>query len=165
MATPRFEEQQHFRQWWLWAVLLLTTGVIWFGFIYQVVLGNAWGSRPPPDWVLWMCLALFGIGLPWFFIALRLDTVVDEEAIRVRLRPFRWRTITHANVLECAARTYRPIREYGGWGIRYAPKRGWAYNVHGNRGVHLTLMEGKPVLIGSQREEDLAAAINEARAP
>ena len=38
-------------------------------------------------------------------------------------------------------------------------RRGRAYNVSGDRGVELTLANGKRVLIGSQRSEELAEAI------
>jgi hypothetical protein len=55
--------------------------------------------------------------------------------------------------------TYRPIRDYGGWGIRYG-RGGKAYNVSGNRGVMLELSDGQKLLIGSQRPEELANAIN-----
>jgi hypothetical protein len=50
------------------------------------------------------------------------------------------------------------MREYGGWGVKY----GWAgkaYNISGNRGVQLKLSNGKGLLIGSQRPEELAQAI------
>ena len=54
--------------------------------------------------------------------------------------------------------TYSPLVEYGGWGIR-----GWgknvALNARGNRGVRLMLMDGRRVLVGSQRAEELAAAL------
>ena len=55
-------------------------------------------------------------------------------------------------------RAYRPILEYGGWGIRFGLK-GKAYNVSGNRGVQLELTNGKRLLIGSQRPEELWQAI------
>jgi hypothetical protein len=41
--------------------------------------------------------------------------------------------------------------------------KGWAYNVRGNRGVQLELANGKRILIGSQRAEELAGAIGEAK--
>ena len=55
-----------------------------------------------------------------------------------------------------------PIREYGGWGIRgFRSKR--AYNVTGDRGVELTLVDGRKVGIGSRRAGELADAIAGAR--
>lgn len=60
------------------------------------------------------------------------------------------------------ARTYSPLREYGGWGIRgFGSNR--AYNVSGNHGVELVLKDGRKVLIGSQRADDLALAIAAAK--
>jgi hypothetical protein len=58
--------------------------------------------------------------------------------------------------------TFRPIRDFGGWGIRHGGG-GWAYTVRGNRGVRLTLQYGSPLLIGSQNAEDLYQAIERAR--
>ncbi len=84
---------------------------------------------------------------------------VRESALLVRLVPltrqhrFGWETIRSAE-----ARTYRPILEYGGWGIRYG-KAGKAYNVSGPRGVQLEFHDGSRLLIGSQRADELAEAI------
>jgi hypothetical protein len=50
------------------------------------------------------------------------------------------------------------MEQYGGRGIRRG-RHGWAYTVSGNRGVKLILAGGEQFLIGSQRPEELAAAI------
>jgi hypothetical protein len=70
------------------------------------------------------------------------------------------RTVLFGNIVSCEVRTYRPMREYGGWGVKYG-RAGKAYNVSGNRGVQLKLTSGKGLLIGSQRPEELAQAIQE----
>jgi hypothetical protein len=57
------------------------------------------------------------------------------------------------------ARTYKPLSEYGGWGIKYG-RSGWAYNIIGDQGVQLELDNGKRILIGSQHAEELEQAIN-----
>jgi hypothetical protein len=65
-----------------------------------------------------------------------------------------------AEIVHRETRTYRPILEYGGWGVRYSfVRKGWAYTVSGNRGVQLQLANGKRILVGSQRAEELARAI------
>jgi hypothetical protein len=51
------------------------------------------------------------------------------------------------------------VREYGGWGVKGWSRRKIAYNVRGDRGVLLTLVDGRTVLLGSQRAADLEAAI------
>ena len=82
-----------------------------------------------------------------------------EGSIQIRYVPLTSRRIPFGEIERFEARTYSPIREYGGWGLR-----GWgmdrrAYNVSGNRGVELTLRDGGRVMIGSQRSEELAQAI------
>jgi hypothetical protein len=57
-------------------------------------------------------------------------------------------------------RTYRPLREFGGWGIRWTPGT-LAYTVSGDRGVQLRLTTGRSVLVGSRHVEDFLGAIDE----
>jgi hypothetical protein len=60
------------------------------------------------------------------------------------------------------SRVYRPIREYGGWGIRIGMAKK-AYNVSGNRGVELEFEGGRKLLIGSSKPDQLASAIESIR--
>jgi hypothetical protein len=100
------------------------------------------------------------VALVAILLFLELHVTVQDAGVHIRMFPFANRTIAPAQIARWEARTYRPIREYGGWGVRFGP-RGRAYNVSGNRGVELTLDNGKRVLIGSQRSDDLAAAIGQ----
>ncbi len=63
-----------------------------------------------------------------------------------------------ADIEKVEARTYKPLREYGGWGIRGLANHR-AYNVSGSQGVELTLRDGRRILIGSQKAQELALAI------
>ncbi|MHC4114629.1 MAG: hypothetical protein ACYSSL_04835, partial [Planctomycetota bacterium] len=60
---------------------------------------------------------------------------------------------------EYYARKYRPLLEYGGWGIGWSLRKGRAYNVSGDKGVQLVFKSGKRLPIGSQRAEELEEAI------
>jgi hypothetical protein len=102
-----------------------------------------------------------GVGILYIFYILRLETEVRYDGLYVRFYPLTSKTINFTEIVYCEARTYHPIKEYGGWGIRYGWKRGKAYNVSGNRGVQLEFQNGKKLLIGSQRPEELAQAIKE----
>ena len=70
------------------------------------------------------------------------------------------RTIPWDQIRSVETRTYRPIKDFGGWGVRWAA-RGIVYHARGNRGVRLVLASGERVMIGSQRPDDLARAIAE----
>lgn len=92
----------------------------------------------------------------------RMTTEVTPHALRVRVWPLtRQHSFEYASMRACSPRRYRPIREFGGWGVRIA-RTGKAYNVTGNLGVQLVFRDGKRLLLGTQRPEALATAIREA---
>ncbi len=164
--VEEFHEEQQFRQPWVWLLLLAITlwlaGMFAHGLYTQLYLGQAWGDRPMSNTALVLSAAfsfLITAGLALLFYKLKLVTVVGPDGIYVRFFPLTSRKISFADITSCKARTYRPIREYGGWGIRYS-RKGKAYNVSGNSGVQLEFRQGRPLLIGSQRTEELAEVIN-----
>ena len=103
---------------------------------------------------------VFGLALPLLFYVMNLTTEVREDGLYYRLFPFHWsfQSIGGSDIDKFESITYRPLRDYGGWGIRYG-FNGKAYNVSGNRGVQLQLRDGRQVLIGSRKPEDLADAL------
>ena len=160
-----FWEIQRFRKTWVWVLVLPISLflVILFGYgmVKQLIFGHPWGSKPMSDTALaimgplWI---LFGIGLALLFYSTKLTTEVRDDALYVRFFPLTHQRIPFEDIRHCEVRTYNPIREFGGCGIRYG-RRAKAYNVSGNRGVQLELASGKRLLIGSQRPEELAQAI------
>jgi hypothetical protein len=159
MNHPAFHEVQRLTQWWVRLVVLVVAALGWWAFVVQILLGRPWGDRPAPDWMIWLIFLLIGIGLPALILLAKLVVTVDDTFVRIRWIPFAWRTIRLADVESANARTYRPIREYGGWGVRWSPGRGMAWNASGDRGVQVDLANGKTLLIGSQRAGELEAAI------
>jgi hypothetical protein len=162
-----FRETQRFRQPWLWWMLigsvLLLVGLFGWALIQQLVLGKPWGNKPMSDAALVataVAVLALEVGVVLFFLLTRMDTVLDDSGLTVRLAPFRTRRIEFREISSIEAREYNALREYGGWGIRYG-RKGMAYNVSGNKGVQLHLCDGRVILIGSQRAEQLAALLNE----
>jgi hypothetical protein len=154
-----FREVQRFKQPWLWIIIYGIAALSWVGFVQQIILGKPFGSNPAPDWMMWLLWLLTGIGLPWFFHSLRMTVVVQEGHISIRYVPVTSRQIPFEDIVCFEARTYEPVKEYGGWGIKGRSHKRVAYNVSGNEGVELELVGGQRVMIGSQRSQDLAAAI------
>ena len=153
-GNVRFREVQRFRQAWLWAVAicvsLLSVGLFGYGMFQQLVHGKPWGDNPMSDTALLIVgplMILFGTGILVLFCVMKLITEVRDDGIYIRFFPLhrRFHRMPWEDVSEYEVRTYRPILEYGGWGIRYGIK-GRAYNVSGNRGVQLVLHEGKRLL-------------------
>ncbi len=158
-ATPLFREVQRFRHWFFWVPIAVVVGVIWWQFIQQIVIGRPPGTEPISDWAAWALTIVFGLGFPVFAAVVRLVTEVRPGTLSIRLIPFRGRFICLQDVRSADSREYSPMREFGGWGIRLAADGGKAYNAHGNVGVQLVLTDGKRVLVGTQRAEELIAAL------
>jgi len=155
-----FREVQRFRQSWLWIIILSITAVCIYAAVEQLILGNPFGNNPAPDIYLIVIVIIFGAGFPLLFYKINLTTEVRSDGLYYRFFPLHcsFQRITPEDLAEYEVRTYKPLREYGGWGIRYGAK-GKAYNVRGNRGVQLKRTSGELILIGSQRPEELAGAL------
>lgn len=164
-----FEEIQQFRQPWVWILVLPVSvfGVVLFLLILysQLVLGKAVGNHPIPNGTLiWfgpLMLIIF-LSIPVFLYYLKLTVQIDSQAIHVHFFPLLKKDILISEIAEWKAREYKPLLEYGGWGVRWGPS-GKAYNVSGSWGVQLKFTNGKRLLIGSQRAQELEAAISRAR--
>jgi hypothetical protein len=164
-----FQEEQRFRQPWLWVILggstLLTLGLLGFGAVQQLVFGRPWGDRPMPDGALIATLLttlLIQVGPIWLCWNACLRTEIRSCGISVRFFPFHLKAqeIPFSRVHRWEVVRYHPLRDYGGWGLRIGP-RGVAYNVSGNRGVLLELSGGKRLLIGTQHPDKLERILNE----
>jgi hypothetical protein len=162
-----FREEQRFTQAWLWLLIVVlmvgTIGLFGWGMVQQLVFGETWGDRPMSDTglaVTGTLVILFCIGIIALFAFCRLITEVRSDGLYIRFVPFHlsFRRIPLEDLESFAALTYRPMREYGGWGIK-GGRGGRAYNVSGDRGVRLDYATGRHILIGSQKAEELAEAI------
>lgn len=162
-GEARFEERQMFRQWWLIVLLAIPAAFVWYGFIQQIVRGIPWGSKPAPDGIVWFLVLSVGLILPALILSMGVLTRITHDQVLVRFKPIAKRAFDIAALQAASSITYRPIREYGGWGIRFSRKRGTAYSCSGNRGVRLTLEDGSRFLIGSQDPDALLAAIQKGR--
>lgn len=152
----QFREEQRFDQ-WIRVMTFLSAILVWTISIRRLVDEQRVGNGPMPDGALVLLLLVLGIAIPALFAYARLKTEVRNDGLYVQFYPFH-RTYRHfpfERIKTCTAQTYRPIRDYGGWGIRYGPK-GSAYNISGNRGIMLKFTDGNELMIGSQRADELA---------
>ena len=154
-----FQEVQKMNHvWWVMLLVYGCTALVWWGFIQQIIIGEPWGNKPAPDWVLWILWIGIGLGFPIFFNILRLEVQVDSRKLFIRYYPLMSREISLLDIDHFVARHYSALKEYGGWGIRgFSQKK--AYNVYGNEGVELTLRDGSKIMIGSQRADELEASL------
>ncbi len=132
-------------------VTLLTVILPLILFVFAVV---AWFSQP------WAALVLFIVGLSLVIPYGGLRTVVTARDITIRfgLPGFRVLRISNADIQVAEIKEFSPLREFGGYGIRFNGQM-TAYYMNGNRGVKLTTARGKNYLIGSDQPEQLLAVV------
>ncbi len=161
-----FRESQKFGRFSLWmtagitiiglAIVAIYLGIRQFGLI-DATSGQV--QHTIPAWAVVLLVAIF-VGVAWLMHASRLVTEVRSSGLYIQFFPFHFsfRRIDLHDLTGVEAKEYRPLMDYGGWGIR-SGSAGKAYNVSGNRGVKLNFRSSTSLLIGSQRAEDLAQAI------
>ncbi|HVN04471.1 MAG TPA: DUF6141 family protein [Bryobacteraceae bacterium] len=149
----QFREEQRFE--WFWSVIFFVPAlIVGYGVYRQEVLHQPFLSGA----LLWPALAVCLVVAVWL-LKMKLVTEVRDEGLYI---DFIWlwpeRTIPWDQIRSVETRTYRPVRDFGGWGVRWAA-RGIVYHARGKRGVRLLLASGERVLVGSQQPADLAQAI------
>ena len=146
----------------LFALVFVPIAIAGVGVYIQEVLHQPFGNHPTTTGNLLFLLllpTLVCLATALIMAIARLTTEVDPSGVKLVYRPFSTRFIPFAEIASLKTVEYRPIRDAGGWGIHGYRMKGWAYNVSGKKGVEITLKNGKLVLIGSQRSEELEAAI------
>jgi hypothetical protein len=143
-----FIEKQRFSQWWLWLLLLLVVSNLVREFLN--------GTVEEKQALFFSALTLTLTSV--LFAIMKLETSIDNNGISVRFFPFHLKK-KHFNwdqLESCSIRTYKPVIEYGGWGIRKTfSGKGTAYNVKGKVGLQLVFKNGDRLLIGTQKAEEL----------
>jgi hypothetical protein len=68
------------------------------------------------------------------------------------------RRVSYGDIVSMRAVTYRPIRDFGGWGVRGWGKR-QVWSARGNQAVELELQGGRRLWIGSDHPQRLEGRI------
>ncbi|WP_282165369.1 hypothetical protein [Cellulophaga baltica] len=151
-----FYEEQKFTQWWLWLLLLLIIGYLLFDlisfsyssdeiFTVGTIIFNTENLIP----LILVCLVIL------LFLILKLKTTLSQDYIQISFFPFftkkwNWSEINTTDIV-----TYGFI----GYGIRLSLKYGTVYNIKGNHGLAIHLKNGKKLMVGTQKPEELANVI------
>ena len=144
-----YYEIQQFRQIWVWLILLLVE----FALLFTILSGMI-------NLLVSIIIISIGFGFIWLLYRMKLITIINEDGINIIFAPFTNFIIPFNKIKKYQIRQYRPIIEYGGWGIRYS-KSGKAYNVSGKIGLQIELTNRKRLLIGTQNPDALLQTLNE----
>ena len=142
-----FEEKQKFNQWWLWIILL----------VFPIL-----SILPFDGNEINYYYVLIGLAIPLIFYFLELRTFVTKEGLHYQFFPFHFKKhlIKIEEIEKVEALQYKPLGDYGGWGIRYGFK-GKAYTVSRNKGVKVHLSNERNILFGSQKYKELEKVLRQ----
>ncbi len=165
-CTPVFSETQRIKNYWILPVALVfavTIAFLWYGLYRQVVLGHPFGNHPAPNGFLVAMVVLetlVCLAVCTFIASMKLVVEVRNDALSIHFFPIKKMQIPYASIVRFQARDYRPVKEYGGWGVKFSWSRNArAFTVSGHRGVEIFLDNGERVMLGSQRPDELAAVL------
>src|SRR5690554_325429 len=130
-----FREKQRFTQWWIWLIYVVFLAVFVSGIYIQIIKGEPFGDKPMSDLGL-IILSVFMIFFMLLFLSFNLKTQITHSKIYFKFFPFhlKEREYLISDIEQMEVIRYRPIIEYGGWGIR-GFGRDKAFNVKGNKGL------------------------------
>ena len=143
-----------------WLILILITVGCTYGAIQQLVFKIPFGTKPASDEVL-AVLCMVPLIMFIVFRVFTLETKINAEGVFYRFKPmhFKDKLITWDEIEKIYTREYKPLKEYGGWGIKGSWKKGKAYNISGNKGIQLELKNGKKILLGTLKPQDVDEVI------
>lgn len=155
--SPLFLEVQYFRSNKViyFAYLALLVAVLAIFFEIQKLKERV--IKPYPLFIV----LFFVFFILLLILSIKLKIEVNLFELNFSIFPFfiRPKRYKFSEIEKAEEITYHPLRDFGGWGIRYG-KGMWAYTAFGNRGVLILLKNGKRFLLGSQKPEELARSIN-----
>jgi hypothetical protein len=167
-AAVVYREEQNF-DWRMYALVALAEGVVVLTLVWLYQRGHVPSLGGTPKDLVLSLYAAIGLCAPLLAVVglLRMTTEVTPSDLRVW---FGWvptyrRFVPIGSIQRIEVVSYRPFVDYGGWGIRSGRDGERVLSAKGNRGVRLELVDGTRLLIGSQRPEALALAIEGAMRP
>ena len=155
-----FKEEQRFTQLWL-IILIIFSSLVPIG-----VVVSEYQKDENAFSVEMLLVIILVILVPIAIIFLfKLNTRIDEQGIHYQFFPFHFsdRKISWNEISKAYVRTYDPIGEFGGWGLKggniFNKSKGKAINVSGDIGIQLELKNGKKLLIGTQKEAEAKSVL------
>jgi hypothetical protein len=152
-ARPLFAESQAFSKRWVWVLLLLPAAVVLVTCIYF------WSRFPLRRANALLFPLAVSLAAPALMMLIRMTVVVTGQSVTARFFPLR-RRIAISEIASFRAITYT-LRDFGGWGIKWAHDGSLVLNVSGNRAIRINRRRGKSLILGTQRPAEFAMALEE----
>ena len=152
-----FTEEQRFKKWFLLPLLALPFFGIMAPFIFKE--NNSISQNSEAFWAITITIFVL-LAVTIFILSINLKTKIDEQGIFYQFYPINLsqKLISWNEIDKCYLKKYNSLKDFGGYGYRLKPfgkLRGKSINVGGKYGIQLELKNGKNLLLGTQRENDI----------
>lgn len=152
-----FIEEQRFKKWFLLPLLAIPFLGILIPFLMKKEKDLMADSET--FWGITITLLII-LAVIIFIVSIHLKTKIDEQGIHYQFFPihFSEKFISWIDIDKCYLKKYNSIRDFGGYGYRIKPfgrNKGKAINVGGKHGIQLELENGKQLLIGTQKQQEV----------
>lgn len=151
MDKVPYQEKQKFNQPFVWIILVFFLIFQIYIIYQQIFLKSPVTNNPLPNPIL-IITTISPLVMIVAIIFIRLETEINETGIVFGFVPFSKRRINWEEVQQAEVIDYGFI---GGWGLRFTFKYGTVYNVRGRYGLSILLKNGKKLMIGTQKQEEL----------
>lgn len=152
-----FKETQWFNQWFMLLTLLIPLGLMIY-CIYAWYIAGVRVDKVAVDDTTGQIVVLGLLGFTTLFlVSMRMYTKIDQDGIHYCFWPFvvKWRKVSWYDVESAVVKQYKPIADFGGWGIKMSMSKGfWAFSVKGKQGIFIRQRDGKELMLGTQKKDE-----------
>ncbi|MCO6477024.1 MAG: hypothetical protein J5I94_10415 [Phaeodactylibacter sp.] len=158
MSKKLYKEEQRYRRWEIFALLLFLMAGTSYHFVELYVSGE---YEPGLLIIQYALIALILTGALAYLWSIRLILRIDKEGIQYQFFPLhyrkhkvKWEEIESYEFVDTPAPT-----ELSGWAVRLGT---WErmFSVSGRTGLSLSLKNGQQLFIGTQHPDELKTALD-----
>lgn len=146
--------------WWAWVIFAMAIGAAVWSVIGESVTATGGLGGLSAGELAGAAGLLFGAPLVMWALFGKLTIEVRPAEVRVAfggLGVF-WKSLPLERIRRVEAVRYRPLAEFGGWGMRVRPGRR-AWTVRGNQAARITMDEGPTLYLGTSNPQRLRERI------
>jgi hypothetical protein len=155
--TAVYREEQYF-DWRVYALIALVGLFTGLGLLR----GRIWSGEVALGLLIGLAFLMFMVV---FVLHMTTEVAATGLCVFFGWAPTYPRIVSIDTIRSVEVVNYRPIADYGFWGVRAGRDGERAFIARGTRGVRIELIDGSKLLVGSQRPEVLASVLDGALRP
>ena len=147
-----------YREWTPWAAWLQ---IVFWGTMFVAMVAVSLAERESDEERLVgiVVLALTALSVQLLVSGLSVRLFHEHMVVGLGTVGLISKKIRYEDIVRTESVTYRPISEFGGWGVRFGKDRKRAWTARGNHAVVLHLRDGVRLYVGSDRPHRLEERI------